>query len=66
MLLRLAVCLRRPRSPEPLPPFTLSVRKDRFRMSFPMDWLKDHPLTADDLQEEAGRLTAVGIELTAE
>ncbi len=62
-LLRLAVCLNRPRSSEPLPPIILTVKKDRFKLTFPRGWLEEHPLTVGDLTEEASRLAAVGMEL---
>ena len=62
VFLRLAVALCRSRTPS-LPPLTLTVKKDRFRLTFPRDWLKNHPLTRADLDEEANQLAAAGIDL---
>lgn len=63
VLLRLAVLLNRSRSHEPLPLFRLEARKAWLALRFPEGWLDERPLTRADLEEEAERLAAVGIEL---
>ncbi|MEO6708438.1 MAG: Ppx/GppA phosphatase family protein, partial [Planctomycetota bacterium] len=45
VLLRLAARLNRSRSPRPLPPLRLRVRKLRVELIFPTDWLEGHALT---------------------
>lgn len=56
LLLRLAVLLHRSRQPSTLPPITLAMIDNRIILRFPKNWLKDHPLTAADLEQEAGYL----------
>lgn len=63
VLLRLSARLHRSRSPRPLPALRLSVRRLRFELRFPPDWLEDHALTRADLEEEARILSDVGVEL---
>jgi exopolyphosphatase/guanosine-5'-triphosphate,3'-diphosphate pyrophosphatase len=62
-LLRLAVVLHRGRSNEPLPAIGLRVERQRMYLSFPPDWLDEHPLTHADLQMEARLLCKAGFEL---
>jgi exopolyphosphatase/guanosine-5'-triphosphate,3'-diphosphate pyrophosphatase len=52
VLLRLAVLLHRGRSAEPLPAIELSVTPKSLEVQFPGRWLKDHPMTSADLQQE--------------
>ena len=63
VLLRLAHLLHRSRSHEELPDMTLSARDQRLTLRVPGSWLKAHPLTELDLQEEIAYLKAAGIEL---
>ncbi len=63
VLLRLAARLNRSRSPRPLPPLRLRVRRLRVELYFPPDWLEGHALTRADLEEEARILADVGVEL---
>jgi exopolyphosphatase/guanosine-5'-triphosphate,3'-diphosphate pyrophosphatase len=63
LLLRLAVRLHRARSPRPLPALGLAAAGARLDLAFPPGWLDAHPLTRADLEEEAGILAGVGIEL---
>ncbi len=63
VILRLAVRLARSRSPRPLPPFTVAVKKSALELTFPADWIEGHPLTHADLVEEASKLQGVGFEL---
>jgi exopolyphosphatase/guanosine-5'-triphosphate,3'-diphosphate pyrophosphatase len=59
----LAVVLHRGRSNEPLPAISLRVERQRMYLSFPPDWLDEHPLTHADLQMEARLLCKAGFEL---
>jgi len=52
VLLRLAVLIHRGRSATALPNIELSAKPRALEVSFPGRWLKDHPLTAADLQQE--------------
>ncbi len=60
ILLRLSVVLHRARSHTPLPELQLTVKKKTLHLRFPDGWLADHPLTAADLEQEAGYLEKVG------
>ncbi len=63
IILRLAVLLHRGRSSESKPNPTLTTDGDNLALSFPDDWLSDHPLTRLELEEEAERLASAGIRL---
>ncbi len=63
MLFRLAVRLHHSRSDEPLPEIRLKARKSRLRLAFPEGWLDARPLTRADLEEEAGYLERLGMNL---
>lgn len=63
IILRLAVLLHRGRSSESKPDPTLTTEGDNLVLSFPDDWLADHPLTRLELEEEAERLASAGIRL---
>jgi exopolyphosphatase/guanosine-5'-triphosphate,3'-diphosphate pyrophosphatase len=52
VLLRLAVLLHRGRSPAALPPLELRATPKSLEAEFPARWLRDHPLTSADLQQE--------------
>ena len=52
VLLRLAVLLHRGRSTAALPAIELTATPKSLEVRFPARWLKDHPLTAADLQQE--------------
>ncbi len=56
LLLRLAVLLHRGRSAAGLPEIELTARMRTLELKFPGRWLKDHPLTAADLQQEIDHL----------
>jgi exopolyphosphatase / guanosine-5'-triphosphate,3'-diphosphate pyrophosphatase len=58
VLLRLAVLLHRGRSATALPDIELTARSRTLELKFPGRWLKDHPLTAADLQQEIDHLKA--------
>jgi exopolyphosphatase / guanosine-5'-triphosphate,3'-diphosphate pyrophosphatase len=60
VLMRLAVLLHRGRSATALPSIELTARSRSLEIRFPVRWLKEHPLTMADLQQEAEYLRAVG------
>ncbi len=62
-LLRLAVVLHRNRGTRPLPDVGLSAIDGRLSLTLPLTWLRRHPLTRLDLEQEARYLTAVPLEL---
>ena len=55
--------LHRSRSPRPLPELHVKARPHRIRVRFPEDWLEEHPLTRDDLEQEARAWRAAGYRL---
>jgi len=63
VLLRLAVLLHRGRGPAALPPIALTARPRSLEVKFPGRWLKDHPLTSADLQQEIDYLKPHGFRL---
>jgi len=63
VILRLAVLLNRGRSPAALPPLEVSATPKSLEVLFPARWLRDHPLTSADLQQEVDYLRAAGLRL---
>jgi len=63
VLLRLAVLLHRGHNSTALPPMELSATPKSLEVQFPARWLKDHPLTSADLQQEFEYLRDVGFRL---
>jgi exopolyphosphatase/guanosine-5'-triphosphate,3'-diphosphate pyrophosphatase len=63
VLLRLAVLLQRGRSAVALPKIELTARGRALELRFPGKWLKEHPLTVADLQQEIDYLKAHSIRL---
>ncbi len=63
VLLRLAVLLHRGHSSGPLPPIELSATPRSLEVEFPARWLRDHPLTSTDLQQETEYLRDSGFRL---
>ena len=63
VLLRLAVLLHRGRSPAALPSIELAAKPRSLELTFPGRWLKDHPLTSADLQQEIEYLKPHGFRL---
>ncbi len=63
VLLRLAVLLHRGRSSTALPAIELSATPRSLEMRFPAGWLRDHPLTSADLQQEVDYLRMSGFRL---
>jgi exopolyphosphatase/guanosine-5'-triphosphate,3'-diphosphate pyrophosphatase len=63
VLLRLAVLLHRGRSPQPLPEVRLQVKGRSVNLELPQGWMKEHPLTLEDLEQERGYLKDAGFRL---
>jgi exopolyphosphatase/guanosine-5'-triphosphate,3'-diphosphate pyrophosphatase len=63
LILRLAVLLRRNRSGDGLPAFHVSPRGRGLQIRFRLRSLRNHPLTAADLQREVEYLKAEGLPL---
>lgn len=63
VILRLAVLLHRGRSDGPLAPVSVSATDDQLTLEFEPGWLAEHPLTEADLEQEQGRLKALGLRL---
>ncbi len=62
-VLRLAVVLHRNRSSEHLPHVAISVKNNKVKLTLPEAWLKKHPLTRLDLQQEAEYLAALPLKV---
>jgi len=65
VLLRLAVLLHRGRNPQPLPAATLLVKGRTVTLELPQRWMKEHPLTLEDLEQERAYLKDAGFRLNA-
>jgi exopolyphosphatase/guanosine-5'-triphosphate,3'-diphosphate pyrophosphatase len=63
VLLRLSVLLHRGRSAEPLPEVRLRVKGRNIQIELPSRWMKDHPLTLEDLEQERHYLKDAGFRL---
>ena len=63
VVLRLAVLLHRGRSPQPLPEVRLAVKGRTVTMQLPQGWMKEHPLTLEDLEQERAYLKDAGFRL---
>jgi exopolyphosphatase/guanosine-5'-triphosphate,3'-diphosphate pyrophosphatase len=64
VLLRLAVLLHRGRSPQPLPQVVLRVKGRTLTLELPQRWMKEHPLTLEDLEQERLYLKEAGFRLS--
>jgi exopolyphosphatase / guanosine-5'-triphosphate,3'-diphosphate pyrophosphatase len=64
VLLRLAVLLHRGRTPQPLPEVHLSAKGRYLTLELPQRWMKEHPLTLEDLEQERLYLKVAGFRLT--
>ena len=62
-LLRLATVLHRNRVSRPLPHVALKVQRQDVCLTLPDTWLRRHPLTRLDLQQEAAFLSATQLQL---
>ena len=63
ILLRIAAVLHRGRSHTPLPHVDVQAKNKQLRLSLPQDYLDTHPLTAEDLANEANYIKSAGVEL---
>lgn len=63
IILRLSVIFHRSRSSSELPAMAVSIKKDKLKIKIPEDWLQQHPLTLNDLEQEASYLKAVNLTL---
>jgi len=63
VVLRLAVLLHRGRSPQPLPEVQLRVKGRTVNIVLPQAWMKEHPLTLEDLEQERFYLKDAGFRL---
>ncbi|MGE5152599.1 MAG: exopolyphosphatase [Bdellovibrio bacteriovorus] len=63
VILRLAVLLHRGRSPVTDPNPEVQCQGDTLSLGFPDHWLRDHPLSQLELEQEGGLLAAAGIGL---
>ena len=64
VILRLAVLLHRGRSPQPLPEVQLTVKSRNVTLELPQRWIKEHPLTLEDLEQERAYLKEAGFRLS--
>jgi exopolyphosphatase/guanosine-5'-triphosphate,3'-diphosphate pyrophosphatase len=64
VLLRLAVLLHRGRSPQALPEVRLHAKGRNLTLELPQGWMKEHPLTLEDLEQERGYLKEAGFRLS--
>jgi exopolyphosphatase / guanosine-5'-triphosphate,3'-diphosphate pyrophosphatase len=64
VILRLAVLMNRGRSPQPLPDMRFNVKGRSLALGLPEKWMKEHPLTLEDLEQERGYLKEAGFKLT--
>ncbi len=63
VLLRLSVLLHRGRSPDAMPDIECTARTRSLEVRFPARWLREHPLTIADLQQEVDFLKPLGFRL---
>lgn len=63
VVLRLAVIFHRSRMENALPAISLALEGDQLIISIPDQWLNEHPLTINDIEQEASYLKNIGINL---
>jgi len=66
VLLRLSVLLHRGRSPQPLPEVLLRAKGRNLTLELPQRWMREHPLTLEDLAQERHYLKETGFRLSFE
>ncbi|MEE4252101.1 MAG: exopolyphosphatase, partial [Alcanivoracaceae bacterium] len=64
LLLRISALLHHGRYDTALPDIRLRAGENTLALAFPSGWLKDHPLTQADFEQEQDFQRAVGYELT--
>ena len=62
-IVRLAMCFKHVEKLERLPDFALEATADSLSLTFPPDWLEQHPLTARELAAEQEVLAKMGLEI---
>ncbi|MCA9323168.1 MAG: Ppx/GppA family phosphatase [Planctomycetes bacterium] len=65
-VLRLAVLLERSRGPRRVPAIEYRASDGALHLDFPAEWLRSHPLTRLDLEQEASRQSSLGVAFTFE
>ena len=66
VILRLSVIFHRSRTVTALPVINSRVKENSIVISLPADWLEEHPLTLNDLEQEAEYLKAIDVTLEVE
>jgi len=66
IVLRLSVIFHRSRVENTLPAIGLIIEEKELTLSLPDRWLNEHPLTINDLEQEADYLSALGLTLKTE
>ena len=66
IVLRLSVIFHRSRNENTLPLISLSIDEKELTLKLPDRWLNEHPLTINDLEQEADYLLALGLTLTVQ
>ncbi len=66
VILRLSVIFHRSRVENTLPAISLSVHEKELTLKLPDRWLNEHPLTINDLEQEAEYLQVLGLTLKTE
>ena len=64
LVLRIAARLHHARCDEATPALQLAASANALRLTFPVGWLDEHPLTRADLEQEQEYFLAAGCELT--
>jgi exopolyphosphatase / guanosine-5'-triphosphate,3'-diphosphate pyrophosphatase len=64
VVLRIAVLLHRGRSPQDLPEVQARAKGRSLHLELPQRWMKDHPLTLEDLEQERQYLKEAGFRLS--
>ena len=64
VVLRIAVLLHRGRSPLALPEVQAKAKGRSLHLELPQRWMKDHPLTLEDLEQERQYLKEAGFRLS--
>jgi len=63
VILRLAVIFHRSRSAIELPHISVDLKQEKMTLNIPSSWIEQHPLTLNDLEQEADYLQAIGVKL---
>jgi len=65
-ILRLSVIFHRSRTATALPVIDVRVKENKIVLSLPVSWVEEHPLTLNDIEQEAEYLKAIDIILEVE